>query len=156
MVDYDDVLARAKEVRPKLIVCGGSAYPRTVEADKFREIADEVGALLMCPVVYFYWDNTALLAHWGVFLLIGFLGTFGHLLLIRAYQRASAPVLTPYLYAQIAFATLLGWLVFDHVPDALAWLGIAVIAASGVGNAVLSSQEASRPRGAGATPAGAE
>ena len=46
-VDYDEVLAQAKEVRPKLIVCGGSAYPRTVEADRFREIADEVGALLM-------------------------------------------------------------------------------------------------------------
>ena len=53
MVDYDDVLARAKEVRPKLIVCGGSAYPRTVEADKFREIADEVGAMLMCDMAHF-------------------------------------------------------------------------------------------------------
>ena len=52
-VDYDDVLARAKEVRPKLIVCGGSAYPRTVEADRFREIADEVGALLMCDMAHF-------------------------------------------------------------------------------------------------------
>src|SRR3954464_1089579 len=53
MVDYDDVLARAKEVQPKLIVCGGSAYPRTVEADKFREIADEVGAMLMCDMAHF-------------------------------------------------------------------------------------------------------
>src|SRR4051794_6961341 len=44
MVDYDDVLAIAKDARPKLIVCGGSAYPRTVETDRFREIADEVGA----------------------------------------------------------------------------------------------------------------
>jgi glycine hydroxymethyltransferase len=52
-VDYDDVLARAKEVRPKLIVCGGSAYPRTVEAERFREIADEVGALLMCDMAHF-------------------------------------------------------------------------------------------------------
>src|SRR6476469_8550940 len=52
-VDYDDVLAKAKEVRPKLIVCGGSAYPRTVEADKFREIADEVGALLLCDMAHF-------------------------------------------------------------------------------------------------------
>jgi glycine hydroxymethyltransferase len=52
-VDYDEVLARAKEVQPKLIVCGGSAYPRTVEADKFREIADEVGALLMCDMAHF-------------------------------------------------------------------------------------------------------
>jgi glycine hydroxymethyltransferase len=52
-VDYEDVLARAKEVRPKLIVCGGSAYPRTVEADRFREIADEVGALLMTDMAHF-------------------------------------------------------------------------------------------------------
>src|SRR5438477_1618042 len=52
-VDYDDVLARAKEVRPKLIVCGGSAYPRTVEADRFREIADEVDALLLCDMAHF-------------------------------------------------------------------------------------------------------
>jgi glycine hydroxymethyltransferase len=53
LVDYDDVLRLAKEHRPKLIVCGGSAYPRTVEADKFREIADEVGALLLCDMAHF-------------------------------------------------------------------------------------------------------
>src|SRR5438132_12356327 len=53
MVDYDEVLALAKEHRPKLIVCGGSAYPRTVEADRFREIADEVGALLLCDMAHF-------------------------------------------------------------------------------------------------------
>jgi glycine hydroxymethyltransferase len=53
VVDYDEVLALAKEHRPQLIVCGGSAYPRTVEADRFREIADEVGALLMCDMAHF-------------------------------------------------------------------------------------------------------
>ncbi len=53
MVDYDEVLAQAKEVRPKLIVCGGSAYPRAVEADRFREIADEVGAMLMTDMAHF-------------------------------------------------------------------------------------------------------
>ncbi|TML90271.1 MAG: serine hydroxymethyltransferase [Actinobacteria bacterium] len=52
-VDYDEVLELAKENRPKLIICGGSAYPRTVEADKFREIADEVGALLLCDMAHF-------------------------------------------------------------------------------------------------------
>jgi glycine hydroxymethyltransferase len=52
-VDYDDVLAKAKEARPKVIVCGGSAYPRTVEADRFRAIADEVGALLLCDMAHF-------------------------------------------------------------------------------------------------------
>ncbi|HLX19534.1 MAG TPA: serine hydroxymethyltransferase [Gaiellaceae bacterium] len=52
-VDYDDVLRLAKESRPKVIVCGGSAYPRVVETDRFREMADEVGALLLCDMAHF-------------------------------------------------------------------------------------------------------
>jgi glycine hydroxymethyltransferase len=53
VVDYDDVLRLAKEHRPKLIVCGGSAYPRTVETWEFRKIADEVDALLLCDMAHF-------------------------------------------------------------------------------------------------------
>jgi glycine hydroxymethyltransferase len=53
VVDYDEVLAKARESRPALIICGGSAYPRTVDAAKFREIADEVGALLLCDMAHF-------------------------------------------------------------------------------------------------------
>jgi len=53
VVDYDDVLEKARESRPRLIICGGSAYPRTVDAAKFREIADEVGALLLCDMAHF-------------------------------------------------------------------------------------------------------
>src|SRR4051794_11266942 len=53
VVDFDKVLALAKEHRPKMIVCGGSAYPRTVETDKFRAIADEVGALLLCDMAHY-------------------------------------------------------------------------------------------------------
>jgi glycine hydroxymethyltransferase len=52
-VDYDEVLQLAKEAKPRLIVCGGSAYPRTVETDKFREIADAVGAYLLCDMAHF-------------------------------------------------------------------------------------------------------
>jgi glycine hydroxymethyltransferase len=52
-VDYDDVMRLAKESQPKIIVCGGSAYPRIVETDRFREIADEVGALLLCDMAHF-------------------------------------------------------------------------------------------------------
>jgi glycine hydroxymethyltransferase len=53
LVDFDEVLTLAKEHRPKLIVCGGSAYPRTIEADRFRAVADEVGALLLCDMAHF-------------------------------------------------------------------------------------------------------
>jgi glycine hydroxymethyltransferase len=53
MVDYDEVLEIAKDHRPKLIICGGSAYPRTVDTAEFRKIADEVDALLMCDMAHF-------------------------------------------------------------------------------------------------------
>jgi glycine hydroxymethyltransferase len=52
-VDYHQVRRLAHEHHPRLIVCGGSAYPRTVEADRFREIADEVGAYLLCDMAHF-------------------------------------------------------------------------------------------------------
>ncbi|MCC6222260.1 MAG: serine hydroxymethyltransferase [Thermoleophilia bacterium] len=52
-IDFDEVRRLAREQRPKLIVCGGSAYPRAIEADRFREIADEVGALLLCDMAHF-------------------------------------------------------------------------------------------------------
>ena len=53
VVDYDDVLRKARDAKPRLIVCGGSAYPRTVDTARFREIADEVGALLLCDMAHF-------------------------------------------------------------------------------------------------------
>src|SRR2546422_1776739 len=53
VVDYDEVAEKARQARPKLIVCGGSAYPRTVDTAKFREIADDVGALLLCDMAHF-------------------------------------------------------------------------------------------------------
>ncbi len=51
-IDYDAVLAKAKEVKPKLIVAGASAYPREIDFAKFREIADEVGAYLLVDMAH--------------------------------------------------------------------------------------------------------
>ncbi|MDO5435849.1 MAG: serine hydroxymethyltransferase [Clostridia bacterium] len=51
-IDYDDVRAKALECRPKMIVAGASAYPRVIEFDKMRAIADEVGALLMVDMAH--------------------------------------------------------------------------------------------------------
>jgi len=53
LIDFDDVLRLAREHRPKLIVAGGSAYPRIIDAARFRQIADEVGALLMVDMAHF-------------------------------------------------------------------------------------------------------
>jgi glycine hydroxymethyltransferase len=53
LIDFDEVLAKAKEHRPKLIITGGSAYPRQIDFAKFRAIADEVGALFMVDMAHF-------------------------------------------------------------------------------------------------------
>lgn len=51
-IDFDELMAKAKEHKPKLIVCGASAYPREIDAEKFRAVADEVGALLMFDIAH--------------------------------------------------------------------------------------------------------
>ena len=51
-IDYDEVLRLAKECRPKLIVAGASAYPRVIHFRRLREIADEVGAMLMVDMAH--------------------------------------------------------------------------------------------------------
>ena len=52
VIDYDNVMAIAKECKPKMIIAGASAYARTIDFKKFREIADEVGAVLMVDMAH--------------------------------------------------------------------------------------------------------
>ena len=52
MIDYEEVRKIANEVKPKLIVCGASAYSREIDFRKFREIVDEVGAYLLCDMAH--------------------------------------------------------------------------------------------------------
>ena len=52
LIDYDEVLRIAREVKPKLIICGTSAYPRAISFKKFKEIADDVGAYLLADVAH--------------------------------------------------------------------------------------------------------
>jgi glycine hydroxymethyltransferase len=51
-INYDDVLAKAQEHKPDMIVCGASAYPRAIDYNKFREIADQVEAFLMADIAH--------------------------------------------------------------------------------------------------------
>lgn len=52
LINYDDVLEKAREHKPKMIVAGASAYPRAIDFKRFREIADEVGAYLMVDMAH--------------------------------------------------------------------------------------------------------
>ncbi|MCB2154488.1 serine hydroxymethyltransferase [bacterium] len=53
LIDYDEVAALAREHKPKMIITGGSAYPRLIDFGKFREIADEVGAVFLVDMAHF-------------------------------------------------------------------------------------------------------
>ena len=77
--------------------------------------------------------------------LVGLMGTVGHFLLILAFARTPASTLTPFVYTQIAFAMLCGWLVFDHVPGPLESLGIALIVACGITASWLTARDNQRP-----------
>ncbi|CAP42567.1 DMT family transporter [Bordetella petrii] len=70
--------------------------------------------------------------NWLLLISTGVSGALGHLLQIGAYRNAAASTLAPFVYLQIVSATAVGWLVWGHFPDALTWLGIAIICGSGI------------------------
>lgn len=100
-----------------------------------------VGALIASLAVPFVWTELDSWQWWALLCLMGFMGTVGHFILILAYQRAPASTLTPYLYAQIAFAMLGGWLIFSQLPDRYSLIGMAMIAVCGAAGAWLTVRE---------------
>lgn len=102
------------------------------------------GTLLLAPVLLLGRDDLVAVVldapPWqiGLALAIGALNTTGHLFLIFAFRVARTATLMPVTYAQIGFAVIASWLVFSHVPDAWAWIGIAVITTCGALSAWLN------------------
>ena len=103
-----------------------------------------VGVALLTPLVL--WNGSAVLEalrtipaqHVALILAIGACATLGHLCLIFAFGVAPMATLMPFIYIQIPCALATSWLVFRHVPDVWAWVGMAVIAASGAASAWLN------------------
>lgn len=100
-----------------------------------------VGAIIATAVLPLVWQAMPDATSFALLCLVGLMGTVGHFLLILAFARAPASTLTPYLYAQIGFAMLCGWLVFDHVPGALELTGIALIVVCGATASWLTARE---------------
>jgi drug/metabolite transporter (DMT)-like permease len=94
-----------------------------------------IGAVLPAVALPWVWQPIENAHTWGLLVLLGVFSSAGHLLLSKAYQKAPVVQLTPFLYAQIGFAVLAGWLVFNHVPDAWSLTGIGLIALCGAGSA---------------------
>jgi drug/metabolite transporter (DMT)-like permease len=95
-------------------------------------ITSVFGSLALAPIMPFVWhwpDNAWI---WGLHIFTGALGGFGHFLLILAHARAPAPVLAPFIYIELLFMILTGWLVFSDVPDGWTLAGAGVVIAAGV------------------------
>jgi drug/metabolite transporter (DMT)-like permease len=73
-----------------------------------------------------------------LFVGIGVAGGVGHFLFTAAHRHAPASTLAPLQYAQLVFVSLLGWMIFDHVPDGPSILGMVVVAAAGAAVALKS------------------
>lgn len=92
-----------------------------------------VGSILFGIALPWFWENkTPSHLELVLFLGMGLTGGLGHYLFTLAYRFAPASILAPATYLQLIWAGLLGWLVFDTLPDALGMLGMAVIAVSGL------------------------
>lgn len=92
-----------------------------------------VGTVMMSAMLPWFWIEHEITALQLVLIVsMGLSGGIGHFLLIRAFHHAQASTLTPFIYTQLIWATLLGWLVFGQFPDAWSLAGMAVIAASGL------------------------
>jgi drug/metabolite transporter (DMT)-like permease len=90
------------------------------------------GTILFAIIQFFNWQNFSPtpIEMAGLFFM-GAASLVAHVLLTSAYRYAPASMLAPFNYFHIAFAVLLSWLVYDHLPDAYAFLGMAMIAVSG-------------------------
>jgi len=104
----------------------------TESAESMQLISAIVATVLIAPFALAQWQAPAGWLDWGVLLLCGLMGGVGHLFVAMAHRHASAAVLGPFLYQQILYMTLWGWLVFNQIPDAFVVAGAGVVVVSGL------------------------
>lgn len=91
-----------------------------------------VGALVLSFGLPFFWETPPDLLTWSLMLCTGLFGAVGHFFLIKAYRYAPAYVLSPFMYTQLGWMTLSGYLVFGDVPDSFTIAGGVIIVLSGL------------------------
>ena len=90
------------------------------------------GVALMSPLLPWIWTQPASWLVWALLVGVGLFGTLGHWLLVLAHARAPANVLAPFIYTQLLWSVLLGYLLFGDVPNRFTVVGSAIVVASGL------------------------
>lgn len=102
------------------------------DSPESTQFFSSLGATLaITPFALAFWQTPPGMQEWILLCLIGISGGLGHYLLALAHRYAPASVLAPFLYQQIVWMVLLGYLVFGDVPDAAVLAGGAIVIASG-------------------------
>lgn len=91
-----------------------------------------VGAVMFLPVLPFAWQTPQDPWHWALLMVLGLLATVGHFILIRAFEFAPATLLAPFVYTQLLWTMLVGFLVFGDFPDGVSLVGMAIIVGAGL------------------------
>ncbi len=91
-----------------------------------------IGLAVLSAVVPFFWHVPTNAADWALLFLVAVLGIIGHFCLIKAFQLAEASVLQPYIYIGLIGAIVVGYVVFDDLPDLPTVIGAAIIVAGGL------------------------
>ncbi|NEU10566.1 DMT family transporter [Methylobacterium sp. BTF04] len=90
------------------------------------------GLALMSPLVPWIWTTPTVWVVWALLVGVGLFGTMGHWLLVLAHARAPANVLAPFIYTQLLWSVLLGYLIFGDVPNRWTLLGASIVVGSGL------------------------
>ena len=88
--------------------------------------------LLTTPLIGFVWQPIDQWQIYAAAAVMGLCSGIGHLMLLQAYTYATPATVAPFLYSQIGFAMLMGWLFFGQMPDALSLAGMSVVTLSGL------------------------
>jgi len=91
-----------------------------------------VATLVLAPFALAAWESPHGWFEWLLLCLMGVFGGTGHYLLAMAHRYAPASTLAPFLYQQILYMAIFGYLVFGSVPDTAVWIGAAIVIASGL------------------------
>ena len=100
-----------------------------------------IASALVSIAVPFVWQPINDAWMWAGMFTMGLSSAVGHMLLLTAYARTTPVTIAPFLYSQIGFAMLAGWIVYDHVPDSTSLAGMAAIVLSGAASAWLTVRE---------------
>ena len=90
-----------------------------------------LGGLILSAVIWTVWQ-TPTPSQWALFAALAFIATFGHLMIVRAYDHAEASLLAPLAYTEMVTSVILGWVFFRDFPDAYTFLGVAILIACAI------------------------